>query len=161
VGTWSIRHPKTGSRPTGSMWDMPSAIRAAVPHLRVAGGGPIVVISSISGSKPAPRAQYGAAKAAQIYLTASLAREFGSQGIRVNAVSPGSTPVSGRRWDRMSDEDPDAFNQFMTEFPAGALVEMDEIADVVAFLLSDATRGVSGANIPVDKGQSAPTAFGH
>ena len=137
------------------------AVRAASPLLAESGDGSVVVISSISGWKPAPGSQYGSAKAAQIYLAASLARELGGLGIRVNAVSPGSTRVPGRRWDRMSREDPEAFDRFMTEFPAGRLVEMDEVADVVAFLLSDASRGISGANIPVDKAQNAPGASGY
>jgi 3-oxoacyl-[acyl-carrier protein] reductase len=60
------------------------------PHLRAAGGGPIVVVASISGWKPGPQAQYGAAKAAQIHMVSSLARELAGDGIRVNAVFPGS-----------------------------------------------------------------------
>jgi 3-oxoacyl-[acyl-carrier protein] reductase len=51
-------------------------LRAGTPHLRAAGGGAAVVISSISGHKPAPRAQYGATKAAEIHLAAPLAREL-------------------------------------------------------------------------------------
>ncbi|GDY58620.1 hypothetical protein SVIO_092430 [Streptomyces violaceusniger] len=70
-------------------------VKAAVPHLRRAGGGSVVVIASISGWKPGPQAQYGAAKAAQIHLAASLARELGPDGIRVNAVSPGSMLIPG------------------------------------------------------------------
>ena len=137
------------------------AVRAALPALGRSGRGSVVLISSISGWKPAPGAQYGSAKAGQIYLAASLARELGTQGIRVNALAPGSTRVPGRRWDRMRTEDPDAFARFMTEFPGGALVEMDEIADVAAFLLSDLARGISGALIPVDKAQNAPGAGGY
>src|SRR5438094_403468 len=49
------------------------AIRAAVPHLRRRGGGSAVIISSVSGWKPAPRAQYGAAKAGEIFLAGALA----------------------------------------------------------------------------------------
>jgi NAD(P)-dependent dehydrogenase (short-subunit alcohol dehydrogenase family) len=137
------------------------AIRAAAEELSSSGRGSVVIISSISGWKPAPGAQYGSAKAAQIYLAASLARELGGRGIRVNALSPGSTRVPGRRWDRMSREDPEGFARFIAEFPGGALVEMEEIADVAAFLLSDASRGISGANIPVDKAQNAPGASGY
>jgi 3-oxoacyl-[acyl-carrier protein] reductase len=137
------------------------AVRVSVPYLRVCGNGSVVVISSISGWKPAPGAQYGAAKAAQIYLAASLARELGPDRIRVNAVSPGSTRVPGRRWDRMSREDPEEFARFMTEFPAGELVEPTDVAEVVAFLLSERARGINGANIPVDRGQNAPSARGY
>ncbi|MGY0056578.1 SDR family NAD(P)-dependent oxidoreductase [Streptomyces sp. LZ34] len=139
-------------------------VRAAVPHLRGArgsGGGSVVVIASISGWKPGPQAQYGAAKAAQIHLAASLARELGPDNIRVNAVSPGSMLIPGKRWDRMRDEEPEAFAGFAAEFPSGELVAPQEVARVVAFLLSDASSGVSGAHVPVDRAQNAPSPEGY
>ncbi|MFF0575456.1 SDR family NAD(P)-dependent oxidoreductase [Streptosporangium saharense] len=136
-------------------------ISAATPHLRAAGGGSVVVISSISGWKPGPQAQYGAAKAAQIHLATSLARELGADGIRVNAVSPGSMLIPGKRWDRMRREEPDRFAAFTQELPGGRLVDPAEVAAVVAFLLSDAASGISGANIPVDRAQNAPTPDGY
>src|SRR5438128_1381294 len=74
------------------------AVRASVPHMRRQGGGAVVVVASISGWKPAPRAQYGAAKAAEIYLAAALARELAPEHIRVNAVSPGSIFAPGGGW---------------------------------------------------------------
>ncbi|MDT0344124.1 SDR family NAD(P)-dependent oxidoreductase [Streptomyces litchfieldiae] len=134
---------------------------AAAPHLRAAGGGSIVVVASISGWKPGPQAQYGAAKAAQIFMVASLARELADSGIRVNAVSPGSMLIPGKRWDRMRREDPSAFAHFLQELPGRELVTPQEVADVIAFLLSGQSRGVTGANIPVDKGQNAPTPNGY
>ncbi|MCX4903047.1 SDR family NAD(P)-dependent oxidoreductase [Streptomyces sp. NBC_00878] len=137
-------------------------VRAAVPHLRTAGGGSVVVISSISGWKPGPNAQYGTAKSAQIHLAASLARELGPDGIRVNAVSPGSMLIPGRRWDRMRREEPDAFAAFTAaELPGGEPVAPQEVARVVAFLLSDWSSGISGANLPVDRAQNAPSPDGY
>ncbi len=136
-------------------------VKAAVPHLRRAGGGSVVVIASISGWKPGPQAQYGAAKAAQIHLAASLARELGPDGIRVNAVSPGSMLIPGKRWDRMRTEEPAAYARFTAELPRGELVTPREVAQVVAFLLSDAASGVSGAHLPVDRAQNAPTPGGY
>ncbi|WP_308013338.1 SDR family NAD(P)-dependent oxidoreductase [Streptomyces beigongshangae] len=137
-------------------------VRAAVPPLRTAGGGSVVVVSSISGWKPGPDAQYGSAKAAQIHLAASLARELGPDGIRVNAVSPGSMLVPGRRWDRMRTREPEAFAAFVrTELPGGGPVAPQEVARVVAFLLSDASSGISGANLPVDRAQNAPSPDGY
>lgn len=136
-------------------------VATSAPHLRAAGGGPIVVVASISGWKPGPQAQYGAAKAAQIHMVSSLARELAVDGIRVNAVSPGSMLIPGKRWDRMRREDPVAFDRFRAEFPGGDLVRPEEVADVIAFLLSDQSRGVTGANIPVDRGQNAPTPNGY
>jgi len=137
-------------------------VRAAVPHLRAAGGGSVVVISSISGWKPGPDAQYGSAKSAQIHLAASLARELGPDGIRVNAVSPGSMLIPGRRWDRMRTEDPGTFAAFtLAELPGGRPVAPYEVARVVAFLLSDWSSGISGANLPVDRAQNAPSPDGY
>ncbi|WP_189934962.1 SDR family NAD(P)-dependent oxidoreductase [Streptomyces sulfonofaciens] len=137
-------------------------IRAAVPHLRAAGGGSVVVIASISGWKPGPGAQYGAAKSAQIHLAASLARELGPDGIRVNTVSPGSMLIPGRRWDRMRTEQPEAFAAFVSaELPGGRPVAPQEVAHVVAFLLSDWSSGISGAHLPVDRAQNAPAPDGY
>ncbi|WP_424533813.1 SDR family NAD(P)-dependent oxidoreductase [Sphaerisporangium viridialbum] len=136
-------------------------ISAAASHLRAAGGGAVVIVSSISGWKPGPQAQYGTAKAAQIHLATSLARELGADGIRVNAVSPGSMLIPGKRWDRMRSEDPEGFAAFTREFPFGQLVDPAEVAAVIAFLLSDSANGISGANIPVDRAQNAPTPDGY
>jgi len=91
--------------------------------------------------EPAPGAQYGSAKAAQIYLAASLARELGPRGIRVNAVSPGSTRVPGGRWERMSREDPAAFTRFMSGSLRDSWSRWKKSLRVVGFLLSDASRG--------------------
>jgi 3-oxoacyl-[acyl-carrier protein] reductase len=63
-------------------------VRAALPHLTASDAASVVVVSSISGSRPQPKPQYAAAKAAEISLAASLARELGPQGIRVNTLSP-------------------------------------------------------------------------
>ncbi|UUU36405.1 SDR family oxidoreductase [Streptomyces sp. CA-210063] len=137
-------------------------VRAALPHLRAAGGGSIVLISSISGWKPGPPAQYGAAKSALIHLAASLARELGPDRIRVNAVSPGSMLIPGRRWDRMRHEDPRAYDAFAgAELPTGAPVSPHEVARTVVFLLSDWATGVSGAHLPVDRAQNAPSPYGY
>ncbi|WP_258539430.1 SDR family NAD(P)-dependent oxidoreductase [Streptomyces ipomoeae] len=136
-------------------------VRAALPHLRAAGGS-VVLIGSISGWKPGPHAQYGAAKSAQIHLAASLARELGPDRIRVNVVSPGSMLIPGRRWDRMRTREPEAYDAFVgAELPTGALVTPHEVAHTVVFLLSDWASGVSGAHLPVDRAQNAPSPDGY
>ncbi|MGW0708432.1 SDR family NAD(P)-dependent oxidoreductase [Streptomyces sp. NPDC002643] len=137
-------------------------VRAALPHLRAADGGSVVLISSVSGWKPGPNAQYGAAKSALIHLAASLARELGPDGIRVNAVSPGSMLIPGRRWARMREADPQAYDAFVgAELPMGAFVTPREVARTVVFLLSDWATGVSGAHLPVDRAQNAPSPDGY
>ena len=82
-------------------------VRAAVPHLRARGGGAALVIASISGiTARSPKAQYAAAKAAEIHLAVSLGRELGPDRIRVNALSPGSILFEGGSWDRRRIDDP-------------------------------------------------------
>jgi 3-oxoacyl-[acyl-carrier protein] reductase len=135
-------------------------IRAAVPQMQARGGGSIVCISSISGTKPGPKAQYGAAKAGEIFLAGALAWELAPHRIRVNAVSPGSIMFSGGVWDRIQANEPQRFGDFESrELPWGRLGTPEEVADVVAFVLSERAAWVNGANIAVDGAQGRPTAF--
>jgi 3-oxoacyl-[acyl-carrier protein] reductase len=136
------------------------AIRAAVPHFERRGGGSVVTIASISGSKPAPRAQYGAAKAGEIFLSSALALELGAKRIRVNTVSPGSIMFPGGGWAARRQREPEPFAAFEErEFPWGRLGTPEEIADVVTFILSERASWVNGANIAVDGGQGRPSMF--
>jgi 3-oxoacyl-[acyl-carrier protein] reductase len=138
-----------------------TALRACRPHMARRGGGAAVFVTSISGRKPAPRAQYGAAKAAAAYAAASLARELGRDGIRVNALAPGSILFPGGGWDRMRERQPERFERFRaTEFPTGALGTAEAVADVTAFLLSPRAALINGAEIAADGAQNAPSAGG-
>ena len=136
------------------------AIRAAVPHFEARGGGSVVTIASVSGSKPGPRSQYGAAKAGEIFLAGALAWELAPMRIRVNTVSPGSIMFPGGGWERFRAQNPERFEEFeRREFPRGRLGTAEEVADVVTFVLSERASWVNGANIAVDGAQGRPTAF--
>jgi 3-oxoacyl-[acyl-carrier protein] reductase len=133
------------------------AARSAKPWITDAGGGAMVFISSIAGMYPWTRSHYGAAKAAEIHLAGSLAREFAPDNIRVNALSPGSVTFPGSVWERLREADGEAFATWLdSELPLGRLGTGTEIADVACFLLSDRASWITGANIPVDGGQNPP-----
>lgn len=139
-----------------------TAARAAAPVMRAGGGGAMLFIASVSGLRPQPRPQYAAAKAALIHLAASLARELGRDGIRVNALSPGSIRFEGGSWERRAVEEREAFEAFVAaELPFGRLGTLAEVADAAAFLLSARAGWISGANLVVDGAQLQPTMTGY
>lgn len=137
------------------------ATRAALPYFRKRGGGSVVTVASISGWRPAPdKSIYGAAKAAEIFLSSSLALELAPQNVRVNTVSPGSIDFPGGVWERFRNQNPEQFAAFAgREFPAGRLGKAGEVADVIVFLSSPKANWINGAHIPVDGAQGRPSVF--
>jgi NAD(P)-dependent dehydrogenase (short-subunit alcohol dehydrogenase family) len=121
--------------------------RAMLEHRR----GSIVNIASMSGTivnRGLMQAHYNAAKAAVIHLSRSLAMEWCTRGVRVNAISPGytATPMNLR------PEVADQVRQFESNTPMGRMASVDELVGPAVFLLSDAASFCTGVDLLVDGG---------
>lgn len=128
--------------------------RAVVPHMQRQGGGAIVHIASIWGREAGGTAAYNLAKAGEISLAKSMARELAPFRIRVNSVAPGSILFPGGSWDRRMKADPAAMEEFARrELPLG-FGRPEDVANVVVFLVSERAAHVSGACWVVDGAQS-------
>ena len=129
--------------------------RAALPVLRARGGGVIALIASIWGREGGGGPSYNVAKAAEISLAKAMARDLAADRIRVFSVAPGSTLFPGGSWERRLRDDPEEMAAFIErELPWGRLGAVDEVADVVAFLVSPRASWVVGTCVTVDGGQS-------
>ena len=142
------------------------AIRAAIPAMVEQGRGAIVNVASVNAffQPDAGTIDYGAAKAALLNLSKSLAQEFGAQGIHVNCVSPG--PVATELWlgDRgvaatvaaASGVDFDTARANVVAsiggFATGRFTTPEEVATLVVLLASERTANVTGANYVIDGG---------
>ena len=131
------------------------ASRLAVPHMRRAGAGAIIMIASIWGRESGGRMTYNAVKAAEISLAKALAQQLAGDNIRVNSVAPGSISFPGGSWHRRQQEDPEGMAAFVRDnLPFGRFGRAEEVGDVVAFLASPRASWISGASITVDGCQS-------
>jgi NAD(P)-dependent dehydrogenase (short-subunit alcohol dehydrogenase family) len=132
----------------------------AVPHLKREGGS-VVIVSSINGNRTfttAGATAYAATKAAQVAMTQQLALELGKHRIRVNAVCPGA--IETEIWDNTDKRNVESV-AIPVKWPEGQIPitggkpgKSADVADVIAFLASDAARHVTGVPVYVDGGQS-------
>jgi 3alpha(or 20beta)-hydroxysteroid dehydrogenase len=125
-------------------------MRRVVEPMRAGGGGSIVNVSSYAGLHGIPgHTSYGAAKWALRGITKTAAIELGPAGIRVNSIHPG--PI---RTDMLPVPEPDRTEHF-ADVPLQRVGETDEVARLVAFLASDASSYLTGAEIAIDGGMDA------
>jgi 3-oxoacyl-[acyl-carrier protein] reductase len=122
-------------------------IRAVLPDMKRRGGGSIVNVSSIAAyTSPEREAPYAAAKAALHSLTRTVAREMGPHGIRCNAVAPGLI------WTRFMEKFEEQFRPEVERTPLRRWGQPEDVADVIHFLASDASRFITGEALTVSGG---------
>lgn len=124
-------------------------------HMVERGRGSIINITSASAGPPLSRAfTYSVAKAGILNLTQNLGREWGTRGVRVNALRPGFLPTE---WNRKNFITPEREKAILGHTPMARFGEPDELVGAVLWLASDAANFVTGAEIAVDGGYSCMT----
>ena len=129
--------------------------REAIPHLKARHGANILNVSSVTGTRPYPNlAPYCVAKAGLDMLTQSLAVELAPYGIRVNAINPG---VVVTNLHKATNTVPD-YEAFLARgketHPLGFVGHPQDAAELIAFLVSDRARWITGGLMPLDGGRA-------
>jgi NAD(P)-dependent dehydrogenase (short-subunit alcohol dehydrogenase family) len=131
--------------------------RLVIPHMKARGGGAIINVTTIGGKAPAAKAlPTSLTRAAGINLTKSLANEYAADQIRVNTICLGV--VKSAQWTRRLTGDPEAFYKDVVQkrrIPIGRVGEAEEFADLVAFLVSDRARFITGTAVNFDGGAAS------
>lgn len=121
-----------------------------LPGMAAAGGGSVILVSSIAGLKGSGMlGTYAVTKAASMQMTRNLAVEWGAANIRVNCIAPGlvRTEFARALWDN-----PQRLAQTVARYPLGRIGEPDEIAGAAIFLASAAGSFITGQTIVIDGG---------
>jgi NAD(P)-dependent dehydrogenase (short-subunit alcohol dehydrogenase family) len=129
-------------------------MKYAIPEMLRIGGGSIINIASIAGTKGVTNAPaYAASKGGVLALSRATAIEYATQNIRVNCISPGtiSTPAMAA----LMKDDPEIKRNYEEAVPQGRLGRPDEVAQVVLFLASDEASHVTGEKLAIDGGLEA------
>lgn len=124
--------------------------KTAYPQMKKRGGGSVINISSIEGLSPSPGLGiYSVSKASLIMLTKAMAREWGGDNIRVNAICPGliKTKFSRALWENES-----ILNHFISRMPIQRIGMPEDIAGLALFLASDAAAYCTGGVYVADGG---------
>ena len=133
-----------------------AAIKHALPHMRAAGGGSIITVSSVGGMRylgydyPA----YAASKAGLIELTKAVGAQYASEGIRANSIAPGliETPLIHRSISGHYDSVEDMLAARHAQSPTGRMGRPEDVAELAVFLASDDSTYINSTLIPVDGG---------
>jgi NAD(P)-dependent dehydrogenase (short-subunit alcohol dehydrogenase family) len=136
-----------------------AATRAVLPVMVGQGSGSVVIVGSISGKRPLfGRSAYTSTKTALIGMTRTLATEAGPHGIRVNLVSPGFVAGPRIEWVMKAQAETRGIDvdevraEFEGESPLGRLTDPSDVARTVAFLTSESSAGITGADLNVNSG---------
>lgn len=128
--------------------------KAAMKVMAAAGKGAIVNIASTCGIRATVNmASYSASKAALVHFTAVAAMEGAPLGIRINAIIPGQVQTAGT--EEFSARAPDVAARTTDVIPMGRGGQPHELAQAIAFMLSDAASYITGTALPVDGGKAA------
>lgn len=128
---------------------------AVLPALAQSGGS-IVIIGSISATDTAGApSPYGALKAALIHYSNQLGAAAAPHGVRVNTISPGPIHVDGGFWGKIQQSNPHMYQQIASRHMHGRLGSVEEVANSVVFLCSDAASWITRTNLVVDGGFSS------
>jgi NAD(P)-dependent dehydrogenase (short-subunit alcohol dehydrogenase family) len=135
--------------------------RTCLPDMIAAGGGSVVIVSSVDGwLAEQGLIAYTCTKAALLQLARNLAVDHAREGIRVNAVAPGTTDTPAFRRIMETADDPEEFLRVRSRRnPLGRVLEADEVARVIYFLASEEASGMTGAVVAVDGGLTASFDF--
>jgi NAD(P)-dependent dehydrogenase (short-subunit alcohol dehydrogenase family) len=127
--------------------------RALLPAMRARRSGAFVFVSSVNALSHFGNPAYAAAKAGILAFSRAIAVECGRDGIRSNAVCPGS--VRTNAWTHRIERDPTIPDRLAALYPLGRIVTPAEVASAVLFLASPAASGITGTTLAVDAGLTA------
>lgn len=129
--------------------------KALLPGMVEKGSGVIINIVSVNGLTGIGEEPYSAAKAGLINLTQNMAVRHGPEGVRVNAIAPGTiiTPI----WNNTVEKDPEVFDRIAKLYPLQRVGTVDDIAGAALFLASDDASWITGTTLVVDGGLTAGT----
>jgi len=138
----------------GAIW----CTRAAIPHLRTAGGGAVVNMTTVGGKQPgAASVPTSVSRAAGIGLTKALSKDLAADAIRVNTVMLGCVQSGQweRRWQQQASGQPleDYYEAMGADVPLGRVGRAEEVADLVAFLVSPRAAYITGTSVAIDGGR--------